>query len=140
MKDFYRRTCKKFVSYSALTAVLCVLLSFSCFAQAPDPHAIPSVDGGAGPCSAQFTVHDEAGAPVYAAKVRVHFSYGFMGTHKMDLEVATNVDGKAQFNGLPAKAKIPLLFVATQNGKEADYNYDPAASCKAEQMLVLKKP
>ena len=137
---FYRPTYSKLISYSALLAALCMLLSFSCFAQTPDPHSIPSVDGGAGPCSVQFTVHDESGAAVYAAKVRVHFSYGFLGAHKMDLEVATNVDGKARFNGLPARAKIPLLFVATQNGKEADYNYDPGANCKAEQTLVLKKP
>lgn len=129
----------KFIFFVVLVACS-FLLNFPAYAQAPDPHSVPSVDGGAGPCSVEFTVNSESGAPVYAAKVRVHFSYGFVGAHKMDLEVATNVDGKARFNGLPKKAKISLLFLASQGGKEADFNYDPSASCKAKQTLVLKKP
>jgi hypothetical protein len=133
------RDCSKFISYVALLACS-LLLSLPSHAQAPDPHSVPSVDGGAGPCSVELTVNNESGAPVYAAKVRVHFSYGFVGAHKMDLEVATNVDGKARFNGLPKKAKISLLFLASQGGKEADFNYDPSASCTAKQTLMLKKP
>src|SRR5579871_4590112 len=48
-------------------------------APAKDPSKeIPVLDGGIGPCSADLTVTDAAGAPVYAAKVKVHIAYGFM--------------------------------------------------------------
>jgi hypothetical protein len=107
-------------------------------AQTPDPHSIPSVNGDIGPCSVEFTVKDASGAPIYNAKIRVHISYGFLGVHKMDLEVGTNVDGKARVNGLPKKVKIPLYFQALQGSKEADTTWDPATSCKAEQTLTLK--
>ncbi len=106
--------------------------------QTPDPHSVPSVNGNIGPCSVEFTVKDSSGAPVYNAQVRVHISYGFLGVHKMDLQVGTNVDGKALFNGLPKKVKIPLYFQAVQGSKEADTSWDPTTSCKAEQTLTLK--
>lgn len=106
--------------------------------QAPDPHSVPSVNGNIGPCSVEFTVRDSSQSPIYNAKVRVHISYGFLGVHKMDLEVGTNVDGKARFDGLPKKVKIPLYFQALQGNKEADTSWDPATGCKAEKSLTLK--
>src|ERR1700693_1508164 len=92
---------------------LAVLLSPALRAQnAPpvDPKTIPVIDGGIGPCSADFTVTDAAGAPVYDAKVRVHIAYGLMSLHKLDLEVGTNAAGKARFTGLPDKTKQGLFF------------------------------
>jgi hypothetical protein len=113
--------------------------TLACAAQAPDPHSVPFVDGKTGPCSVEFTVKDASGSPLYNAQIHVHFSYGFWGVHKMDLQVGTNIDGKARINGLPSKAKIPLYFQAIQGNKEADFSYDPAVNCKAETTMVVKE-
>ena len=88
-------------------SLLAVALSISAFSQtpAPDPKVVPVIDGGIGACSADFTVTDADGAPVYAAKIKVHIAYGFMYARKLDLEVGTNVDGKARFTGLPDRVK-----------------------------------
>jgi hypothetical protein len=92
-----------------------VALSIPAFSQttgAPSAasKSIPVVDGGIGPCSAEFTVTDAAGAPVYAASIKVHIAYRFMSAHKLDLEVGTNSDGKARFTGLPNRLKRGLYF------------------------------
>jgi hypothetical protein len=104
-----------------------------------DPNSIPVVDGGIGPCSADFTVTDAAGAPVYDAKVRVHIAYRFLNAHKLDLEVGTNAAGKARFIGLPNKTKQGLLFHASQGGREASAFDDPAKTCKANLTLALEQ-
>lgn len=105
-----------------------------------DAHTVPSVDGGIGPCSVQFTVTDDHNAPVYDAKVKVHIAYGFFNARKLDLEVGTNVDGKARFNGLPNRVKQPLRFEASHGDQEGSAVYDPADGCKAEHSIVLTKP
>lgn len=108
-------------------------------ADAPDAHAIPSVDGGTGSCSVEVTVKDASASPVYDAKVRVHIAYGFMRTHKMDLEVGSNVDGKARFSGLPEKVKEPLHFTATQGDRTGDWDFDPAEKCTATATITISK-
>jgi hypothetical protein len=100
-------------------------------------HSIPSIDGAIGTCSAAFTVTDEAAAPVYDAKIRVHIAYGFMYLHKMDLEVGTNVDGKARFTGLPARTKVGLNFQASKADREGTAFVDPSTTCKSDLTLVL---
>jgi hypothetical protein len=98
--------------------------------QTPDPHQVPVMDGGAGPCSVGFSVTDEKGAPLYDAKIRVHIEYGFAGVRRLDLEAATNVDGKAQFKGLPQKVKGGILYFNGSQGKrEGSATYDPAKNC-----------
>src|ERR1039458_5012053 len=89
---------------------------FSPGAFAADAHTVPAVDGGIGSCSAEFTVKDQVGSPVYDSKVRVHIAYGIF--HKLDLEVGTNIDGKARFTGLPNRVKQPLLFRVSQGDRE----------------------
>jgi len=119
-----------------------VLASVSAAAQAApavNSHAVPSVDGGIGSCSVVFTVTDGKGAPIYLAKVKVHISYGFLGAHKMDLEVGTNVDGKARFEGLPSKAKEALHFLASKDDKEGSAFYDPNKDCNGKHDIVLLK-
>src|SRR5271169_1253845 len=87
------------------------ILSILTFAQTqPDPHQVPVMDGDAGPCSIAFTVTDDQGAPVYDARIRVHMAYGFAGVRRLDLEAATNMDGKTQFKGLPEKVKGGILM------------------------------
>jgi hypothetical protein len=107
--------------------------------QAAEAKTIPSVDGGAGQCSVDFTVRDSAGKPVYGANIRVHIAYGFMGLHKLDLEVGTNADGKARFQGLPSKVKDVLFFRASKGDLTGSASYDPAQECTAKHDIVLEK-
>ncbi len=104
-----------------------------------DAQPVPVVDGGAGPCSADFTVTDAAGAPVYAAKIKVHIAYGFLYAHQLDLEVGTNSDGKARFAGLPQRVKHGLFFEASEGDRTAAAFDEPANTCKAQFTVVLRK-
>jgi hypothetical protein len=125
------------------SALLAATLSLSAFSQTtparPDPKDVPVIDGGIGSCSADFTVTDEAGAPVYAAKIKVHIAYGFMYARKLDLEVGTNVDGKARFTGLPDRVKRGLFFEASEGDRTAEAFDDPATNCKAQFTVALRK-
>jgi len=118
-------------------------LSTPAFSQAasgePDPKSVPVVDGGIGACSADFTVTDAAGAPVYAAKIKVHIAYGFMYARKLDLEVGTNSDGRAGFTGLPNRVKHGLFFKASEGDLTAEAFDDPSNTCKAQFTLTLRK-
>ena len=106
-----------------------------------DPNTIPQVDAAIGPCFAEFTVTDNAGKPVYNTKVRVHINYGFLNLHKLDLEVGTNTNGKARFQGLPNHLKRGLTFYASEGDREASAFDDPASTCQAQLTMVLaKKP
>jgi len=106
--------------------------------QTPDPHQVPVMDGEAGPCSVAFTVTDVKGTPVYDARIKVHIAYGFAGVRKLDLEAATNVDGKTQFKGLPEKIKGgALMFHASQGKRDGSAVYDPAKDCKGQQSSIV---
>jgi hypothetical protein len=105
-----------------------------------DSHQIPVMDGEAGPCSVSFTVSDEKGAPVYDARIRVHIAYGFGGFRRLDLEAATNVDGKALIKGLPRKVKGDILyFHGTQGNRGGDATYDPAKNCGGINSSIILK-
>jgi hypothetical protein len=107
--------------------------------QKPDPKSIAEVDAGLGPCTADFTITDDAGQPVYAANIRVHIAYGFMSLHKFDLTVGTNADGKARFIGLPETTKQGLFFRASEGDREGSAFDDPAKTCKTQFTVVLRK-
>jgi hypothetical protein len=102
-------------------------------------HTVPVIDGAIGTCSASFTVTDADAAPVYDAKIRVHIAYGFMYMRKMDLEIGTNVDGKARFTGLPARTKDGLAFQASKGDRTGTAFADPSTTCKADLTVVLQK-
>jgi hypothetical protein len=122
-----------------LLAVSAPAFSQATTTPAADSKSVPVIDGALGPCSADFTVTDSTGAPVYDAKIRVHIAYRFMSLHKLDLEIGTNADGKARFTGLPDRIKRPLLFQASQSDRTAEVFDDPANTCKAQFKLVLEK-
>jgi hypothetical protein len=106
--------------------------------QTPDPHQVPVMDGEAGPCSVGFTVTDVKGAPIYDARIRVHMAYGFAGVRRLDLEAATNVDGKTVFKGLPEKVKGgTLMFRASEGKREGSAVYDPAKNCGGQQSSIV---
>jgi hypothetical protein len=137
------RTHKLEVSTLLSALLIAAALSISAAAQTspaqPDPKSVPVVDGGVGPCSADFTVNDEAGKPVYAAKIKVHIAYGFMYARKLDLEVGTNIDGKARLTGFPERVKNGLFFEASEGDRTAEAFDDPATTCKAQFTVVLRK-
>jgi hypothetical protein len=101
--------------------------------------AVPVMDGGAGPCTADITVTDAAGAPVYAAKVNVHIAYGFMNVRKLDLEAGTNADGKLRFIGLPERIKHGIYFRASEGDRSGEAFDDPANTCQAHFTITLQK-
>jgi|SRR5579872_240664 len=125
--------------------LLVVALSIAAFSQstttsaAADPKSVPVVEGGIGTCSADFTVTDANGAPVYAAKIKVHIAYGFMYLRKLDLEVGTNADGKARFTGIPDRVKHGLYFEASEGDRTAEAFDDPSTTCKNQFTVVLRK-
>lgn len=106
---------------------------------AAEAKAVPVIDAAAGSCSADFTITDNAGAPLYAANIQVHIAYGFMYLRKLDLEVGTNTDGKARFVGLPERTKNGLFFRASQGDREGSAFDDPANTCKAQFTIALQK-
>jgi hypothetical protein len=122
-----------------LPLLLCTLLLATLTHATPvDPKTVPVVDGAIGPCSADFTVTDPSGAPVYAADIKVHITYGFMYMRKLDLEVGTNVDGKARFTGLPDRTKEGLFFRASAGNREGSAFVDPAKTCNANLAITLQ--
>jgi len=109
-------------------------------AQTPDPKSIPVIDGGLGPCTADFTITDTDNKPIYLAKIKVHIAYGFMSARKLDLEVSTNVDGKARFTGLPDRTKRGLFFDADEGERTGTAFDDPSKTCQAQFPITLRKP
>jgi hypothetical protein len=131
------RSSKRYI----LTAIL-ALATTAAFAQtpAPDPHAVPSLDGGIGSCTADFLITDSAAAPIYNAAIKVHIAYGTWSIRKLDLQVNTNVDGKARFTGLPNRLKHGLLFHASESDRIGEAFDDPANTCKAQFTITIQKP
>jgi hypothetical protein len=103
-------------------------------------HTVPVLDGGIGPCTADITVTDASGAPVYAATIKVHIAYGFANARKLDLQLGTNVDGKARFTGLPDKIKHGFYFRASEGDRSGEAFDDPTNTCKAQLAITIRKP
>src|SRR5712691_12899798 len=97
--------------------------------QAPKPE-LPILKAGLGSCSADFTVKDADGKPVYLATIHVRAQYGFMNIKRMDLEVSTNDEGKARIEGLPAKGK-PLAYDIQKGNQKASVEQDLKTTCQA---------
>ncbi len=98
---------------------------------------VPVVDGGIGPCRADFTVKDEAGKPLYDAKIKVTLRWGFFNKRKLDLEVGTNGDGKARIIGLPSSPRKPLEFQITSGTVSKSITDDPSNNCNAVYDVTL---
>ncbi len=106
----------------------------------PDPHSVPVIDGDLGPCTADFAITDPDSKPVYNAKISVRIAYGFLNAHKLDLEVGTNIDGKARFTGIPDRLKHGIFFQATDGDRTGSAFDDPSNTCKAQFAITLRKP
>jgi len=95
------------------------------------------VNGGAGPCTADFVVSDAAGKGIYAAKIDIQIRYGFMGLHKLEATVKTNFQGKARMEGLPGKINKTAEFKVSQGDQSKSLPYDPIANCNSHNEVVL---
>ena len=117
-----------------VAAALAVVL-----AQAPDKVPDVTIMKAAlgGSCSADFTVKDEAGKPVYGANVHVRVRYGFAGIKRADLDVETSSTGKARVEGLPDKAK-PLEWDVQKELKRASVEQLVDDKCNAKFDVTLK--
>jgi hypothetical protein len=126
-----------------LFVLLLTALSFSAAqtqnAAPADSKSVPVIDGGIGPCSADFKVIDNSGAPIYAANISVHIAYGFMYVRKLDLQIGTSASGQARFIGLPDRTKQGLFFRASEGAREGSAFVDPAKTCKADLTITLEK-
>jgi hypothetical protein len=98
---------------------------------------VPVLKAGLGSCSADFVVKDANAQPIYAANVHVRIRYGFMNVKRMDLEIGTNSEGKARFEGLPAKAK-PLVYDVQKDTLKSSVEQDVATECEAKYEVTLK--
>ncbi len=99
---------------------------------------VPHINGDVGTCHALFTVRDGSQKPIYNAKIDVTIHYGFMNLRKIDLEIATNSDGKARVDGLPNFPKKPLEFVVHSGTVSDTITDDPSATCDAKFDVTLK--
>jgi hypothetical protein len=104
---------------------------------ADNPPEVPVVDAGIGACRADFTVKDEAGKPIYNAKIAVTIKSGFLNRKKTELEVGTNSDGKARVTGLPAMPKKPLEFEIKSGTVSKSVTDEPSATCNAVYDVTL---
>ncbi|MGE5109786.1 MAG: hypothetical protein ACM3JB_02940 [Acidobacteriaceae bacterium] len=100
---------------------------------------VPTLDGGSGPCSVEFTVTDGSGGPVYDAQISVEIDYGFMGLRHLDLQVATNQNGKARFVGLPDSTDGALFFEATTDTLRGVAVADPNSECHARHGIYMAR-
>lgn len=114
--------------------------------QAPTPsqasiNPIPEIDAELGECTADFYVTDTKMNPLYDAKITTQIKHGFGGFRKLDLEVATNVDGKARVVGLPGKPSEPLTFTADYQGRGTVLLVEPREECHGTfNAIVTDRP
>jgi hypothetical protein len=121
---------------------LVALLSLPVAAQTIAPgnsNSVAEIDAGIGACTADFTINDQNGSPIYNAKIRVHLTYGWMNLHKLDMEAGTNSVGKARFIGLPEHPKEGLFFTASLDDRHVSAFDDPNKNCKAAFTLRLER-
>lgn len=117
---------------------IAILALTAALAQQPasDPETAV-INARLGPCSADFTVADAKGQPIYNATIHVRIRYGLLGVKRMDLEVGTNGDGKARFEGLPEKAR-PLVYDITKADRKRTVHQDLATECQATFAVALE--
>lgn len=105
-------------------------------AQKPDDVTLMKANLG-GSCSADFTVKDAGGKPVFGALVHVKVRYGFAGVKRADLEVGTSSEGKARVEGLPDKAR-PMVYDITKDDKKAEVTQDVSSTCRATFDVTIR--
>ncbi|MBN2243218.1 MAG: hypothetical protein JW793_11050 [Acidobacteria bacterium] len=100
---------------------------------------VPVVDGHLGRCTADFTVTDKDGNPIYDAKIDVSIRYGFLGMRRMSLQVGTNGEGRARVAGLPDKPDKKFSFKITSGSLSDAVLMNTSDGCKAGFEVVLEE-
>lgn len=103
-----------------------------------DASTVPVLDGGIGPCSAEFHVTGANNKPIYNAQVHTLIKYGAFGVRKLDLQASTNFDGKLKFTGLPDANKRAIIFDVTQGTKTAQRVFEPGLNCHPVFVVILQ--
>jgi hypothetical protein len=109
-------------------------------AAAQAENEVPVIDAGLGSCTADITVMDAGHHPIYKANVSTRIRSGFMGVKKLDLEVGTNVDGRARFSGLPERPRDMLQFTADYQGRSNTVLLDSPNCHAALSVFLPDKP
>ena len=103
---------------------------------------VPVIKAEVGSCSADFTIRNDDSKPIYDAKIRVSFRYGFMSQRKTALEIGTNSDGKARFEGLPdvrKKPKGPFEYQIRSGDMIKTVVQDPLVQCDGKFDVVMQR-
>jgi hypothetical protein len=98
---------------------------------------VPVIDAGMGSCTADITVMDSGHHAIYKANISTRIRSGFAGVKKLDLEVGTNVDGKARFTGLPERPRDVLQFTADYEDRSNTVLLDSQKDCHATLSVFL---
>jgi hypothetical protein len=98
---------------------------------------VPVIDAGMGSCTADITVMDSGHHAIYKANISTRIRSGFAGVKKLDLEVGTNIDGKARFRGLPERSRDVLQFTADYEGRSNTVLLDSQKDCHATLSVFL---
>lgn len=106
-------------------------------AQAPVKPESATVNGGAGPCTADFNVTDSSGQGLYGAKIDIQVRYGFMGLHKLGVTIKTDAQGKAHIDGLPDKIKPPAEFTVALADQTKMFVFDPLMDCHPKIPVIF---
>lgn len=118
--------------------LLALLMAGAQVADPPKPKPdLSTIDARLGMCTAEFTVTDADGKPVYAATVHVRIRYGFLSLKRMDLEVGSNSDGKARVEGLPLGGRR-LVYDITKDARKTTVEQDLTTECHATYTAALK--
>jgi len=125
-----------------LRGITALLLLCSALGLAQDPPKatptqVPVISGDLGDCTADLRVTDVKDQPISNAKISLEIKYGFGGFHRTTLEVFTNVDGKARFEGLPLKSRGPLAFTASFQDRQTTVVVEPREQCHGSFTAVL---
>jgi hypothetical protein len=99
---------------------------------------VPVLDGGIGPCSAEFHISGANNKPIYNAQVHTLIKYGAFGVRKLDLQGSTNFDGKLKFTGLPDANKRAIIFDVMQGTKTAQRVFEPGLNCHPIFEVILQ--
>jgi len=109
----------------------------SAAASGPATPEVPMLDAKLGACSADFTVTDAGGAPIYDARIHVRIRYGPLAVKRMDLEIGTNSDGRARLAGLPPRAR-PLVYDITKGTLKSTAGQELVKTCAGVFAVTLK--
>ena len=127
------------VCLAALMAVFssCPLLCAPTLPQAAAKSQSAVVDGGSGPCTADFLVTDSNGKGIFGAKIDAQIRFGFGGFHKLGITITTDAQGKAHVQGLPDKVKGATEFKVSFGGQTKSFSFDPIAECHPSNPVIF---